>query len=45
LYPEIDEMESALGDDRKWRMKCKELEKDTEAMALLRLLVTQDDDL
>ena len=45
LSPEIDEMEIASGDDRKWRRKCKELEKDVEAMALIRLLVAQDDDL
>ena len=45
LSPDFGVMESASGDDHKWRRKCKELEKDVEAMALIRLLVAQDDDL
>ena len=45
LSPKIDVMESALGDDHKWRRKCEELKEDKEAMALMRLLVAQEDDL
>jgi hypothetical protein len=45
LFSDFDEMVCASGNDQKWRRKCKELEKDTEAMTLLRLLVAQDDDL
>jgi hypothetical protein len=45
LFSYFEEMMCALGYDHKWRRKCKELEKDTEAMVLLRLLVAQDDDL
>jgi hypothetical protein len=45
LFSDFEEMMCASGDDHKWRRKCKELEKDTEAMVLLRLLVAQDDDL
>jgi hypothetical protein len=45
LFLDFEEMLCASGDDHKWRTKCKELEKDTEAMVLLRLLVAQDDDL
>jgi hypothetical protein len=45
LFSDIEEMMCASGGDHKWRRKCKELEKDTEVMVLLRLLVAQDDDL
>ena len=45
LSPDFGVMEFSSGDDHKWRRKCKELEKDEEAMALIRLLVAQDDDL
>ena len=45
LVSDIGGMEFASGDDHKWRRKCKELEKDEEAMALIRLLVAQGDDL
>jgi hypothetical protein len=45
LFSNFEEMMCASEDDHKWRRKCKELEKDTEAMVLLRLLVAQDDDL
>jgi hypothetical protein len=44
LFSGFEEMMCASGDDHKWRRKCKELEKDTEAMVLLCLLVAQDDD-
>jgi hypothetical protein len=45
LFSNFEEMLCASGDKHKWRRKCKELEKDTEAMVLLHLLVAQDDDL
>ena len=38
-------MEFASGDDRKWRQKCEELKEDKEAIALMRLLMDQEDDL
>ena len=45
LSPDIDGMEFASGDDHKWRRKCEELKEDKEAMALMQLLVAQEDDL
>jgi hypothetical protein len=45
LFSDFEEMMCASRDDHKWRRKCMELEKDTEAMVLLCLLVAQDDDL
>jgi hypothetical protein len=45
LYPEINVMEYTLGDDHKWRRKGAELTEYKEAMALMRLLVAQEDDL
>jgi hypothetical protein len=45
LSSEIDVMEFASRDDHKWRRKCEELKKDKDEMALMRLLVAQEDDL
>ena len=45
LSPDIDGMEFASGDGHKWRQKCEELKEDKEAMALMRHLVAQEDDL
>jgi hypothetical protein len=45
LFSDFEEMLCASRDDHKWRKKCKELEKDMQAMVLLHLLVAQDDDL
>ena len=45
LSPDFGVMEFASGDDHKWRRKCEELKEDKEAMALMRLLVAQEDDL
>ena len=45
LSPDFGVMEVASGDDHKWRQKCEELKEDKEAMALMRLLVAQEDDL
>jgi hypothetical protein len=45
LSSKIDVMEFASGDDHKWRWTCEELKKDKEAMALMWLLVAQEDDL
>ena len=45
LSPDFGVMECASGDDHKWRRKCEELKEDKEAMALMRLLVAQEDDL
>ena len=45
LVSDIGGIEFASGDDHKWRWKCEELKKDKDAMALMRLLVAQEDDL
>jgi hypothetical protein len=45
LSLEIVVMEFASVVDHKWRRKCEELKEDKEAMALMRLLVAQEDDL
>jgi hypothetical protein len=45
LFSDFEAMSCALGNDHKWRRKCKELDNDTEAVTLLRLLVPRDDDL
>jgi hypothetical protein len=45
LFSDFEEMMCASRDDHNWRRKCKELEREVDAMVLLRLLVAQDDDL